>query len=127
MWKSALIFLLVLNCNASNKALLASANNLFINKITSKDLIEVSKNAKKELVNNKSDKDEHKPRGLLLVKCVSTKTAQETFEKLKELLKILHPIQLNMNNIRQPFAHTSLILKENPVSLKSSLVIGSVD
>lgn len=37
------------------------------------------------VVNNKSDKDEHKPRGLLLVKCVSTKTAQETFEKLKEL------------------------------------------
>ena len=37
------------------------------------------------VVNNKSDKDEHEPRGLLLVKCVSTKTAQETFEKLKDL------------------------------------------
>ena len=37
------------------------------------------------VVNNKSDKDEHQPRGLLLVKCVSTKTAKETFDKLQEL------------------------------------------
>lgn len=37
------------------------------------------------VVNNKSDKDEHMPRGLLLVKCVSTKTASETFNKLQEL------------------------------------------
>ena len=37
------------------------------------------------VVNNKSDKDEHQPRGLLLVKCVSTQTASETFNKLQEL------------------------------------------
>ena len=37
------------------------------------------------VVNNKSDKDEHEPRGLLLIKCVSTKTARETFDKLQEL------------------------------------------